>query len=393
MFDGHLLRVDGHLLLQDCVTWPVDGQVVITTTEFKDSREHNFNEVRSIASVECVTIFAQDFGKITLQEPLAHRHYAGVREYQAEVGLLTRSIRIQGDASSEPADVPSVGERCTHIGRVGETNGDGTIKKELFTIIPCTENHYLTGYGGLLPSLCVFLWAVVCGSVCVCCCQYVCVSVLSASSRALILPTSTTPPPALGHTLIKTNATARISSIEFFRMGQTNTLGRYPLHFHLLGEGGGSSYVLDCAVRGKERGSSRCLLACLQHVCNSSPASRLPHSQHFSTCVIACSPCLRYPLYVCVWVGRQVLTDSGVLGNERKAGVEKLLPRFRLARHAPQHAIAKCCVRHHWARLLSRKRVRGSQRHHIQPLCARAPHRHRVLPRAGQQQHRLDSKP
>jgi hypothetical protein len=150
------------------VDWPVGADVVITSTEFKDSREHNYNEVLVISSVECLSSDAQPLGKVTFTAAVAHRHYAGLREYQAEVGLLTRRIRLEGDAGSEPTDTPT--GRCTHIGRVGEPNGDGTIDQELFTIIPCTEDHYLTGYGG--------------------------------------------------HVMIKMGAVARVSSVEFFRMGQ-----------------------------------------------------------------------------------------------------------------------------------------------------------------------------
>ena len=50
------------------------------------------------------------------------------------------------------------------------------------------------------------------------------------------------------HVLVGDAATARISSVEFTRVGQTNRIGRYPVHLHMLGEGGGRSAVSDCAV-------------------------------------------------------------------------------------------------------------------------------------------------
>ena len=34
------------------------------------------------------------------------------------------------------------------------------------------------------------------------------------------------------------SATARVSGVEFYRMGQTNFAGRYPMHWHLLGNTG-----------------------------------------------------------------------------------------------------------------------------------------------------------
>ena len=43
-------------------------------------------------------------------------------------------------------------------------------------------------------------------------------------------------------------ATAQIDSVEFHRVGQTNRLGRYPVHFHLLGHAGSRSYVRGCSI-------------------------------------------------------------------------------------------------------------------------------------------------
>lgn len=44
-------------------------------------------------------------------------------------------------------------------------------------------------------------------------------------------------------------ATLRVSGAELKRMGQTNVIGRYPLHAHLLGEDGGArSYVRDVSI-------------------------------------------------------------------------------------------------------------------------------------------------
>ena len=43
-------------------------------------------------------------------------------------------------------------------------------------------------------------------------------------------------------------ASGRVSGAEFYRMGQTNENGRYPMHLHLLGAAGSASYVSDCSV-------------------------------------------------------------------------------------------------------------------------------------------------
>ncbi len=48
-----------------------------------------------------------------------------------------------------------------------------------------------------------------------------------------------------GHVLIM--GRGRVSGVEFFRMGQNNTLGRYPLHFHLM-DHAPTSYITDNSV-------------------------------------------------------------------------------------------------------------------------------------------------
>jgi hypothetical protein len=48
-----------------------------------------------------------------------------------------------------------------------------------------------------------------------------------------------------GHVLLR--GPSRLAGVEFWRMGQTNVLGRYPVHFHRNAYGP-QSYVTDCAV-------------------------------------------------------------------------------------------------------------------------------------------------
>ncbi|MEM9844972.1 MAG: G8 domain-containing protein, partial [Pseudomonadota bacterium] len=50
-----------------------------------------------------------------------------------------------------------------------------------------------------------------------------------------------------GHTMIMEGAEQHISGAEFFRMGQEDILGRYPIHWHMLGEATGQ-YVEDVSV-------------------------------------------------------------------------------------------------------------------------------------------------
>ena len=51
-----------------------------------------------------------------------------------------------------------------------------------------------------------------------------------------------------GHVIIMGQARGRVSAAEFHRMGQTNAIGRYPIHLHMLGERGNASFVSDCSV-------------------------------------------------------------------------------------------------------------------------------------------------
>ena len=43
------------------------------------------------------------------------------------------------------------------------------------------------------------------------------------------------------------NVIARISNVELYHVGQSYRLGRYPIHFHMIGDSP-SSYVSECAV-------------------------------------------------------------------------------------------------------------------------------------------------
>lgn len=138
------------LSLTDAVDWEVGQKVVIVTTAWNDDPEQHQNEVRQIVSVSASR------AEIFLDSALTFGHYGG-QEYAAEVALLSRSITLQGDESSEA-----------------------------------------TRYGG--HSMCIA------GSVC------------------------------------------HISGVRAFRMGQENVMGRYPFHFHLMGDIAGSSYIQDSVV-------------------------------------------------------------------------------------------------------------------------------------------------
>ncbi|WP_108802454.1 G8 domain-containing protein [Aquimarina sp. Aq107] len=51
------------------------------------------------------------------------------------------------------------------------------------------------------------------------------------------------------HVMIMNGSTGNADNVEFFRMGQGGTLGRYPWHWHLLGAAGNGQYISNCSIR------------------------------------------------------------------------------------------------------------------------------------------------
>jgi len=163
---------DDILMLQDSVNWELGQEIVLVTTAMKDSREWHQNEVLTITEV----FDASPTGAaIRVSPAIQHRHYA-IDAYQAEVGLLSRTIKIQGSAlDSEPTDPDPL--NCFDNGLSGRRNGDASQ--------PCMDKE-LTGYGA--------------------------------------------------HMMVRNGGVGQVDGVELYRVGQTNVLGRYPMHFHLLGD-------------------------------------------------------------------------------------------------------------------------------------------------------------
>eukprot|EP00808_Paulinella_micropora_P004982 g27531.t1 len=155
--------------------------VLISTTELKDARDWHHNEQRVIVATRKTTL-GSAVTAIQLDSPLSFTHYGG-REYQAEVSLLSRNFKVQGDeVSSEPTDTANA------ICKDPDTT----------STYPCPDK-YLTGFGG--------------------------------------------------HIMMKGQGQGRFSCVELYRMGQANVLGRYPLHWHMLGnQTEGRAYAQDCSV-------------------------------------------------------------------------------------------------------------------------------------------------
>jgi len=158
------------IVLQHEVNWEPGQEIVLVTSAVKDSREWHQNEVLTISSV-VVSPVGGVGAAVFLDSPVSHRHTAN-GHYQAEVGLLSRTIKVQGASSdSEPTDPDPL--NCNDRWIYGNTGE------------PCS-NTELTGFGG--------------------------------------------------HIMVQDSGIGQVEGVELYRMGQTNVLGRYPIHFHLLGD-------------------------------------------------------------------------------------------------------------------------------------------------------------
>uniref|UniRef100_A0A0G4G4X5 G8 domain-containing protein n=1 Tax=Chromera velia CCMP2878 TaxID=1169474 RepID=A0A0G4G4X5_9ALVE len=101
---------DWGVLLQEPVDWLPGQQVVVVTSEYRDEITQQ-NEIRSIRTVS-------EGGKfLELDKPLQFPHYAGM-EYQVEVGLLSRTVRIQGEEADSEYDEFGGDIRIEGIGRL-----------------------------------------------------------------------------------------------------------------------------------------------------------------------------------------------------------------------------------------------------------------------------------
>ncbi|XP_053468790.1 PKHD1 like 1, tandem duplicate 1 [Ictalurus furcatus] len=183
------------LTLMDAVTWKEGDEVVIASTGGRHSQQQN--EVRKIALV------SPDGRTLTLTSPLNYTHLGlaitlpdgTVFEARAEIGVLTRNIVVRGSINAEWSDtIPAcpdgfdTGEFATQTcfqGKFGEETGSDE-------------------FGG-----CIMFHA-----------------------------------PRPGENL----AIGRIEYVEIFNAGQAYRLGRYPIHWHLMGDINFKSYVRGCGI-------------------------------------------------------------------------------------------------------------------------------------------------
>ena len=90
---------DTQFTVSEPVDWQVGEEVVIASTDF----DHNHAERRTITAVSSQTF--------TVDSPFVYEHVSVTENYsgnnlimEAEVGLLSRNIKMHGDDSSETID-------------------------------------------------------------------------------------------------------------------------------------------------------------------------------------------------------------------------------------------------------------------------------------------------
>ncbi|XP_066121905.1 fibrocystin-L [Saccopteryx bilineata] len=183
------------LLLQEAVTWKPGEKIVIASTGHRHSQREN--EKRTIASVSA------DGTNITLSSPLNYTHLGitvtlpdgTLFEARAEVGILTRNILIRGSDNEEWNDkIPA----CPDGFDTGE-----------FATQTCLQGKFGEEIGSSQFGGCIMFHA-----------------------------------PVPGANMV----TGRIEYVEVFHAGQAFRLGRYPIHWHLLGDLQFQSYVRGCAI-------------------------------------------------------------------------------------------------------------------------------------------------
>ncbi|KAF7655004.1 hypothetical protein LDENG_00062160 [Lucifuga dentata] len=183
------------LNLMQAVTWKTGDQIVIASTGHRHSQREN--EVKTIASVSA------DGMMLTLTEPLKYPHL-GVSvtlpdgtpfEGRAEVGLLTRNIVVRGSQNIEWNDKID-----------GCPNGFDTGQ---FSTQTCFQGRFGEEMGSDEFGGCIMFHA-----------------------------------PRPNENL----AIGRIEYVEIFHAGQAFRLGRYPIHWHLMGDINFKSYVRGCGI-------------------------------------------------------------------------------------------------------------------------------------------------
>ncbi|XP_075681934.1 fibrocystin-L [Rhinoderma darwinii] len=183
------------IVLQKSVTWKSGDEIVIASTGHRHSQSQN--EKRTIQSVSA------DGKNVTLTQPLLYKHLgisvtlpdSTVFEARAEVGLLTRNIVVRGSNNVEWSDKITA---CPDGFDTGE-----------FATQTCFQGRFGEEIGSDQFGGCIMFHA-----------------------------------PKPGQLL----SIGRIEYVEVFHAGQAFRLGRYPIHWHLMGDVQYKSYVRGCGI-------------------------------------------------------------------------------------------------------------------------------------------------
>ncbi|XP_054461971.1 PKHD1 like 1, tandem duplicate 1 [Anoplopoma fimbria] len=183
------------LTLMKAVTWKVGDEIVIASTGHRHSQREN--EQMRIAAVSA------DGRTITLTEPLKYAHLGvsvtlpdgTVFEGRGEVGLLTRNIVVRG---SEHQEWDETIEACPDGFNTGE-----------FSTQTCFQGRFGEETGSDQFGGCIMFHA---------------------------------PTPS------QNQAIGRLEYVEVYNAGQAFRLGRYPIHWHLMGDVDHKSYVRGCGI-------------------------------------------------------------------------------------------------------------------------------------------------
>ncbi|XP_026156055.1 fibrocystin-L-like [Mastacembelus armatus] len=184
-----------NLTLVKAVTWKVGDEIVIASTGHRHSQAEN--ELMTIAAVSA------DGKTLTLTKPLKYTHLGltvtlpdGSKfEARAEVGLLTRNVVVRGSQNLEWNDIIPA---CPDGFDTGE-----------FATQTCFQGRFGQEVGSDQFGGCIMFHS---------------------------------PKPN------ENRAIGRLEYVEVFHAGQAFRLGRYPIHWHLMGDIKYKSYVRGCAI-------------------------------------------------------------------------------------------------------------------------------------------------
>ena len=176
------------LRLKRPVNWEAGQKIVLVTSSTHDTRSLHQNEVLTVTSVSTTSLPAGTLAIVNVQEAIQYPHIANDL-YQVEVGLLSRTVVVQG--SSTDSDPTDPDPNTCKFDKCGQWYPANNIAQQ------CTDKE-TTGFGG--------------------------------------------------HIMIYSTGKGYVEGVELYRMGQTNVLGRYPMHFHVLGNSCTDCYFRESSV-------------------------------------------------------------------------------------------------------------------------------------------------